>query len=57
MRQVMPHRNNIGGDCPSCKTFLHSMGARPLISGDCCNPVRGRQRGVNGHKANFINDL
>jgi len=40
MRQVMPHRNNIGADRLSCKSFLHRMGGYPLNSGDCCIPVR-----------------
>jgi len=30
MRQVMPHRNNIGADRGRCKRFLHRMGDRPL---------------------------
>ena len=40
MRQVMPHRSNIGADRFSCKSFLHGMSTYPLNSGDCGIPVR-----------------
>ncbi len=57
MRQVMPHRNNIGADCLGCKTFLHRMGARPLNSGDCCNPVPARRWRRKANKVYYNNDL
>jgi hypothetical protein len=57
MRQVMPHRNNIGAHCRSCKTFLHLTGSRPLNLGDCCNTVPvGRQR-PRFNKVYYNNDL
>ena len=57
MRQVMPHRNNIGAHCRSCKTFLQLTGSRPLNSGDCCNTVPvGRQR-AKFNKVYYNNDL
>jgi len=30
MRQVMPHRNNIGADRRRCKCFLRPVDDRPL---------------------------
>ncbi len=39
MRQVMPHRNNIVGDCRSCKSFLRPIGSSPLKFRDCGNPA------------------
>jgi hypothetical protein len=40
MRQVMPHRNNIGGHRRPCKSFLRPMGSRSLNSGQCGIPVK-----------------
>jgi hypothetical protein len=57
MRQVMPHRNNIVAHCRCCKTFLQSMGARPLISGDCCNPVQTAGGVQTQIKLNHNSDL
>ena len=39
MRQVMPHRNNIGADSRSCKSFLRPIGSSPLNFGACGNPA------------------
>ena len=30
MRQIVPHRNNIGPDARSCKWFLRPLGRLPL---------------------------
>jgi len=57
MRQVMPHRNNIVADRPGCKTFLRRMGARPLISADCCNPVPAPPGRLVANKAYYNNGL
>ena len=35
MRQVMPHRNNIGVDTRSCKSFLCPICPRPADSHTC----------------------
>jgi hypothetical protein len=35
MRQVMPHRNNIGVDIDSCKSFLRPICPRPVDSHTC----------------------
>jgi hypothetical protein len=39
MRQVMPHRNNIGVDRRRCKSFLQPMSGPPLKSRYCGIPV------------------
>ena len=57
MRQVMPHRNNIGAGCRRCKTFLHQMGSRPLNSGDCCNLVPNPEWRPRINKIHYNNDL
>jgi hypothetical protein len=57
MRQVMPHRNNIGADRRGCKTFLHGMGSRPPNSGDCCNPVPTQPMASNDNKPCYNNGL
>jgi hypothetical protein len=39
MRQVMPHRNNIGADGPRCKCFLRPVDDRLPNPGHCGIPV------------------
>ena len=57
MRQVMPHRNNIGADRLTCKSFLHGKLGYPLNSGDCGIPVRIPRRAVGEGSPCNINDL
>ena len=57
MRQVMPHRNNIGADCRRCKPFLHPMRGPPPNSRYCGIPVRAwSQRNKRKYRCH-INDI
>jgi hypothetical protein len=48
MRQIMPHRNNIGAHRFRCKSFLHPMGSRSLKSSHCGIPVKVDDRNEHG---------
>jgi hypothetical protein len=39
MRQVMPHRNNIGARLDRCKSFLHTLSDCPVNWRQCGIPV------------------
>ena len=48
MRQIMPHRNNIGGAGRSCKSFLTPLRRLPskaLLAGERRRPGTGRRFG------------
>jgi hypothetical protein len=57
MRQVMPHRNNIGPDCRSCKPFLHSKGNCPVNWRRCCILAKSRARGCKAKYMFFYNNI
>ena len=57
MRQVMPHRNNIGADRRRCKCFLCHVDNRLPESGALLHSCRGQVMGWKRKYHLYINNI